>query len=58
MDKEELKAEAKERVEDFKEGAQDYKEDIKGFWKIDKKAVLITFAIAYGLGILTAVIFF
>jgi len=58
MDKDEFKEEAKERVEDFKEGASEWADDVKNFWNIDRKALLITIGVCLAIGFVAGAIIF
>lgn len=58
MDKDEFKEEAKERVEDFKEGATEWAGDVKNFWNIDKKALAITCGVCFLIGFVAGAIIF
>ena len=58
MDKEKVKAEVEERVEDFKEGAAEWAGDVKNFWNIDKKALLITIGVCLSIGFIAGAIIF
>jgi hypothetical protein len=51
-----LKEEGAERLEDFKEGADEFKDDVVSFWKTDKKALAIFGALCFAAGFLLAVI--
>lgn len=53
-----LKEEGKERLEDLKDGADEWKDDVVNFWNIDKKALLITIVVCLAIGFVAGAIIF